>query len=171
MRAIALALSLLLTTAPPQGRAAASVLTPVAIPPAADLQRDATLVRRSGLPILLLVVAPGCHYCTVVEERFIKPMIRGRSYAGKVLFRRLQLDTPTVVDFDGRRVGARALARAHGVRLTPTVLFLGPHGEELAARVVGISNEYYYGGLIDEGINAARAALQRATAAHPVSAP
>jgi hypothetical protein len=171
MRATALGLYLLLTTAPWMTVARATELAPVEIPAAADLRHDAELAGQSGLPILLLVVAPGCHYCKLVEEQFIKPMIRGGAYADRVLIRRLPLDVPTLVGFDGRRVGARALARVFGVRLTPTVLFLGPRGDELAPRVVGISNEYYYGGLIDEGIAAAGAVLRPAPAGHLLNAP
>jgi hypothetical protein len=56
---------------------------------------------------------------------------------------------------------SRDFAYGYGVTLTPTLLFLGPDGEELASRRVGVGNMEYYHYLLDRGIEEALLKLRR----------
>ena len=52
-----------------------------------------------------------------------------------------------------------ALAAALGIRLAPTVVFLGPDGSELAERLVGYSSPDFYGAYLEQRIEQARSRL------------
>ena len=125
------------------------------VPPVRDLREDAKLARMARVPILVIVSSYDCPYCHRVEQHFLIPMLRNRSYQSRVLFRRLDVHDAFIRDFEGNEVSGQDLATRYRAWLTPTVLFLGPTGRELAERVVGLTNEYYYGGLLDDGIDTA----------------
>jgi len=131
------------------------------LPVVEDLRAEARQAEAAGVPILLLVSSEHCSYCRLVEENFLGPMSGNPGYRDKVLIRRLDLGRSVVRDFDGTSTSPRQLATRYGATLTPTVLFLNARGEEIAPRIVGIANEYFYGGELDEGIDAARSRLQK----------
>jgi hypothetical protein len=80
-----------------------------------------------------------------------------------VLIRKVYIDSEeTLRDFSGAPVTGAELAARYGVKLTPIVVFLGPEGEELAERMIGISSPDYYGAYLDEHI---ATALQQMSAA------
>jgi len=56
-------------------------------------------------------------------------------------------------------VSPAALADALGIRLTPTVAFIGPRGE-LAERLIGYQSADFYGAYLDERVGASIAALR-----------
>lgn len=117
----------------------------------------------NGRPLLLAFVADYCHYCEIVEEEFLKPMLRNRAYDSKVVIRTVDLGSnASIVGFDGRALSIRALAERYQVKVTPTVAFLNSAGTALAPTLVGVSNIEFYGGFLDDAIDAA---LSRVTAA------
>ena len=59
----------------------------------------------------------------------------------------------------GAAASGADLADRLGVRVTPTVVFLGPRGE-LADRLIGYSSRDFYGAYLDERIELARTALR-----------
>ncbi|HSH31005.1 MAG TPA: thioredoxin fold domain-containing protein [Thiohalobacter sp.] len=113
-----------------------------------------------GLPLLLAFSSRHCAYCDQVEQDFLVPMLISGDYEDRVLIRKLNIDAGIMVgDLQGEIRPARRIADEYGVDMTPTLLFLGPDGEELAKRVVGLLTPDFYGGYIDRGIDTARAAL------------
>ena len=64
-----------------------------------------------------------------------------------------------LLGFDGKPTTAAAQARAWQATFTPTVLFLGSQGQELAERLVGIAVPDFYDAYLDQRLNAARQAL------------
>jgi thioredoxin-related protein len=132
----------------------------VYVPLAQDLSTDGRAAKERGLPILLLMAAEYCTYCKYVEQNFLKPMISSGDHKDKVLIRIFYIDGHQPIrDFDGSSVTPEALAARYRVQLTPTVLFLGPGGQELAERLVGISSKDFYGVYLEQGIDAALAKL------------
>lgn len=115
-----------------------------------------------GLPLLLAFSSRHCTYCDRVEQDFLVPMLISGDYEDRVLIRKLNIDAGVMVeDLHGEIRPARRIADEYAVDMTPTLLFLGPDGKELADRIVGLLTPDFYGGYIDRGIDSANAALQQ----------
>lgn len=128
----------------------------VYVPLMQDFSADAALAKQRGIPLLVLMAADYCTYCQYIEKHFLKPMIISGDYQDKVIIRVLYIDGFTPVkDFDGRSVMPDEVAARYQATLTPTVLLLGPGGEELAPRLVGISSKDFYGAYLDQRIETA----------------
>ena len=127
--------------------------------PATDLRTDARIARDRGLVLMLEFSSADCGYCRKLEAFFLLPMQRNPGYDDKVLIRSVSLDDhETLVDFEGRSIGTREFAARYGVSLTPTLVFLGADGSERSEKLVGIWSEDFFGGFIDNRIEAALAA-------------
>ena len=110
-----------------------------------------------GEPLVLLASLPGCPYCERIRRSHLLPL--AREWGGGVF----QIDvgsSAAVVDFDGATRTHDAVADALHARFTPTVLFLGPKGEELGERLVGAGIADFYGALLEQRLDAARVALR-----------
>ena len=126
-----------------------------------DFQAEARLSRERRLPMLVMFAAETCTYCRYIDKNFLTPMIISGKYNDKVLIRVIYIDSlDNVRDFSGKPVPVEDLAASYHVKLTPTVLFLGPNGEELAPRMIGISSPDFYGTYLDQHIDQARAKLR-----------
>jgi thiol-disulfide isomerase/thioredoxin len=133
----------------------------VKIPYASDFSRDAQLARERHLPIMVVVVADHCPYCTLLEEEFIRPMLISGDYDNKVIIRTVDINRgSTLVNFDGSSIEPEVFAAKRGVFVTPTLLFLGPDGKELVKRMIGINTVEMYGFYLDEAIDNSRARLR-----------
>jgi hypothetical protein len=142
--------------------ATAALLVAPAAPGDTALERPASLRAAAAAaaarrePLVLLVSLPGCPYCERVRRAHLLPLVRETHVPA------VQIDSGSsaaVDDFDGVRVSHDAVARRLGARFTPTVLFLGPDGAELAERLVGAGNPDFYGALLEQRLDTARAAL------------
>ena len=140
---------------------------PVTLKQPKDLAQLGREARRRHLPILLMFGLTECSYCHLVAEDFLKPMLRSGDYTDKILIRRLDIDHrgAAITDFDGRPTTLGALADRYRVTVTPTVVFLGPEGQALASRMVGVTTPDYYGGYLDQHIDTALAKMRPAGAA------
>ena len=141
--------------------AAADVDDDAALPPVKisifnDLQAVADTARARRLPMLIMFAMEGCGYCKTVEEEFLKPMLRSGEYKDRVIMGEVRLDPGTRIrDFNGRMISADQLALRYGAPVTPTVIFVGPEGQELSPKLIGVSTVYFYGGDLDNGIDQA----------------
>ncbi|MCP3663007.1 MAG: thioredoxin fold domain-containing protein [Gammaproteobacteria bacterium] len=122
-----------------------------------DLQADTRLAKSEHLPILLLVSQEDCPFCVLIKQEILQPMIISGDYNDKLLIRELYIDAgEQVIDLRGKQRDSAEVAHDYGVSLTPTMLFLGPDGTELADRMVGIQTvemfSYYVDSAIDEAI-------------------
>lgn len=129
-----------------------------ALPRPASLPAEAQAAAQRGEPLVLLVSLPGCPYCERVRRGYLTPLAR-ESGGGVV-----QIDlgsTRTLTDFDGATRTHDAIARARNASFTPTVLFLGPRGDEIAERLVGAGVPDFYGAYLDQRLVTARKALSR----------
>ncbi|MDO8387437.1 MAG: hypothetical protein Q7T13_13700 [Polaromonas sp.] len=108
-------------------------------------------------PLVILVSLPGCPYCEVVRRNYLLPAQRD---AGLQAWQLNISDRSTpLVGFDGKATTAAAQIAAWKAGFTPTVLFLGPQGQELAERLVGLGSNDFYGAYLDERLSTARKAL------------
>lgn len=134
---------------------AASVRALTELPRPTSLRDAARDSAARGEPLVLLVSLPGCPYCERVRRSHLLPLACA---AGGVV----QIDVGSaaaVVDFDGHARTHDAVATGLRARFTPTVLFLGPTGGELSERLVGAGIADFYGALLEQRLEAARAAL------------
>ena len=128
-----------------------------------DFQALGQRAEARNLPILLMFSSPFCSYCEVVEEDFLKPMLRSGDYDDRVLIAKVQMQVGSrkVTGFQGERISVDELAARYDVGLTPTVVFLDSEGHAMAEKLVGITTAAYYGGYLDDGIDTALRRLQR----------
>ena len=105
----------------------------------------------------MLVSLPGCPYCELVRRSYLLP---GRRESGLQAW---QVDstnaTTPLISFDGKTSTAAAQVKLWKATFTPTVLFLGPQGQELALRLVGAGIPDFYGAYLDERLDTARKAV------------
>jgi len=133
------------------------MVTSSALPTPRSLPDAAQAAAALREPLVVMTTLKGCPYCDVVRGHYLLPMQK----AGQVQV--IQLDmtdraTP-LKGFDGRNTTAAAQVKAWQAKLAPTVLFLGPKGEELAERLVGMAVPDMYGSYLDGRLEEARKAL------------
>lgn len=127
---------------------------------ARNLQQDAQVAGRKGIPVLIVFTAPDCRYCDRVINYYLVPMQRNPQTAGTVLIRSMDMTKTTrLVDFSGHVTTERAFAKSLGVHFAPTVMVFTPGGKPGARPLVGLGPEDYYGGFLDQAIAATRAKI------------
>jgi thioredoxin-related protein len=131
------------------------------VPLAADLAADARLAASTGRPLMLLFTREECGYCALLKRSVIVPMIISGEYEDRVIIRELVIDRgPDLLDFGGQRVSPFAVADRYEAFFAPVVLLVGPDGEELHERLIGISNEEMYLFYLDQAIDRSTAVLR-----------
>ena len=128
-----------------------------ALPVPASLPQVAHSAKTQGQPLVLLISLPGCVYCEMVRRNYLMPMLAESGLQA------WQLDitnrSASLIGFDGKPTSAAAQTKAWKATFTPTVLFLGSQGQELAERLVGIAVPDFYGVYLEQRLAAARKAL------------
>ncbi len=132
------------------------------LPQARDLQATGHEAARAGVPVVLAVVADGCPYCRVVEDEVLRPMQADPAYRQGVRLRLLNLSDPRPLrDFDGRMRTPAEIAARYRAHVTPTLLILGPGGQEIGERQVGITVIDFYWSYLDAALEEARQHLAK----------
>lgn len=129
-----------------------------------DFHRLAEKARREQRLIMLLVSQVDCPYCHLIKEEVIRPMILGGDFKNEILIREIFMDEgERLIDFHGQETPAADFAHDYGVFVTPTLLFLGADGQELAKKMTGVNTieMYYY--YVDQSI---RLALKKLRGKH-----
>jgi len=115
-----------------------------------DFSALGRLARAENKVIFLEVSASYCGWCRTLEEHIIRPMIISGDYDEYVLFRKINIDSSyPMKGFDGRATSPAKFAFRFDASLTPTLLFLGPDGQELSERIVGVNTLELYGEYVD----------------------
>ena len=115
------------------------------IPQAENLQQDARTAQRRGIPILLYVTLPDCHFCAKLEQKVLLPMLRSGDYQDRVLLREVNWESKQpLIDFSGDSVVPEILLQAYDIAVTPTLVFVGPDGKALAKPLVGYNGSDFY---------------------------
>ena len=129
-----------------------------ALPSPTSLRGAAQAAAARREPLVVMTTLTGCPSCAIVRNPDLRPL---RS-EGKV--HAVQLDvmdrTGTLQGFDGQLTTPAEQARAWKARFTPTVLFFGPDGRELAERLVGIAVPDFYGEYLEARLAEARQKLK-----------
>lgn len=119
-----------------------------------DLSALASQANNQQVPILIMFSQQGCAYCVVLEENYLKPMLKSGDYQNKVIIRKVRIDSyDTLRGFDGSPVEADKLATNYRAYVTPTMVFLDHNGKELTTRLLGIGTEGFFANEIDQAID------------------
>jgi hypothetical protein len=117
-------------------------------------------VGRDGRPVVAMFSIDGCPWCEAIRREQLNSLLREQAERGTAFD-----------DADGAVAGAgpaparwreaaspAALARLLGVKIAPTLVFLGPDGE-VAERLVGYGSPDFFSAYLDERIDQARRAV------------
>ena len=110
------------------------------LPAPGSLAEELAKALRIGQPLVVMVSLRGCPWCEQVRNHYLAPM---RAREGLPV---VQVDMHSAVPTRTVRAVPTthdALVRAWGVKVAPTVLFLGPGGQEVADRLVGGAPDFY----------------------------
>jgi thioredoxin-related protein len=132
---------------------AATAGAAAALPAAGDLAADGAAAKDKRLPVLLFFNRAGCPYCERALREHLTPMHRDPAYAGRVLFRQVEIDKALrLVDFGGRATTHREFASRYKIRLTPTIWFVDGEGNALTEPITGLRTADFYGFYLDQAI-------------------
>ncbi len=133
-----------------------------AVPVATDFAAHARRAAALDAPLIVLVSLRDCVYCGPIRQRELAPLVRSGNYE----VREIGMDsTAPVRDFDGSTTTGVAWARAHGVKVSPTVLFLDTSGRPVADPLIGAGLPDFYGAYLDDAIARGRARLHAGSGA------
>ena len=98
-------------------------------------------------PLVVMISLAGCGYCKLVRENYLLPMLS----RGELVVVQLDMKSnAALLDAFGNVSTHDQVIRGWGVRLAPTLLFLGRNGIEVADRLVGMNSADFYGAMLDE---------------------
>lgn len=140
------------------------------LPMAKDMTKVARDAKQRRAPILVLFSSAGCHYCAEVRDEFLIPTTRNADYDNKVVMVEVEAGSSMrMIDFDGKVTTHADFAQRYGISMTPTVKLMDDQGREVAVPLVGIVSRDYYGGFLDQAIDAGLARIRGTsnTAANP----
>jgi thioredoxin-related protein len=128
---------------------------PAVLPPAQSLQDELAAALRQGQPLLVMASLEGCVYCRIARQSHLAPMQR----AGQPIVQVDLRSNASVRDFAGKTTTHDELARRWNVTITPTLLFFGPGGREVAERMEGAYQPDFYGPYLQERLAQSRQRL------------
>lgn len=132
------------------------------VPLATDFAAHARRAASLDAPLIVLVSLRDCVYCAPIRQRELAPLVR----SGKYEVREIGMDSAAPVrEFDGSTTTGVAWARAHGVKVSPTVLFLDTRGHPVADPLIGAGLPDFYGAYLDDAIARGRARLHAGSSA------
>ncbi len=117
-----------------------------ALPLARDLSAETTLATQRGQALVVLISLHGCVYCERVRRSHLLPMLA----QGQAVVQLDMNSSAPVRDFQQRSTSHEELVRRWQIKVAPTLLFVGPGGRELAARMEGSYQPDFYGAYLDE---------------------
>lgn len=131
----------------PRARAATQGLLPEPRSLAAEIER----ALGKGRALVVLASLEGCSWCKLVRQSYLTPLLAAGQPVIEVEMGR---STP-LADFYGAPSTQAQVAKSLGVRVAPTVLFVGRGGRELAPRLVGVPLPDFYGAYLQQQVDAA----------------
>ncbi|MEJ2140890.1 MAG: thioredoxin fold domain-containing protein [Gammaproteobacteria bacterium] len=119
-----------------------------------DLYTLGEKANKKDLPILVMFSQTGCAYCVVLEDQYLRPMLKSGDYRDKVIIRKVKIDGfDTLRNFDGSEIEASDFAGKYRAYVTPTMVFLDHNGNELTSRLMGVGTEGFFAAEIDQAID------------------
>ena len=130
--------------------------TPLAVlPPARSLPEELAAALRQRQPLLVMASLEGCVYCKIARQSHLAPMQRGGQPIVQVDLR----SSAAVRDFSGQMTTHDELTRRWKISITPTLLFFGPGGREVAERMERAYQPDFYGPYLEDRLEQSRKRL------------
>ena len=124
---------------------------------AQSLQNDLLQAISKNQPLIVMVGFASCPYCKLVRQNYM-PAVQNE-HKLKVVEIDMYTDT-SVRNFLGTQTTHRKIAKDWNVKTSPTVLFFGKEGHEVAKRLVGGSIDFY-NAYLEERITEAVASFKK----------
>ena len=125
------------------------------LPAAQSLPDELARALQNKQPLVVMVSLDGCVFCRQARQSHLSPLQK----AGAVIVQVDMRSSQAVLDFNGKLTTHDQLTRVWKVSITPTLLFFGPGGKEVAERMEGAYLPDFYGPYLDERIAQGRQAL------------
>lgn len=126
------------------------------LPAPVSLAADITKATNARQPLVVMVSLEGCAFCKIVRDSHLGPM---RERDGLPVVQVDMRSKQVLTDAKGQKVTHDELVRSWGIKVAPTVLFLGRDGAEIAPRMVGGYIPDFYGTYLEENLITARKLL------------
>lgn len=128
------------------------------LPTPRSLRAAAQTAAARGEPLVVMTSLAGCVYCDLVRNSHLVPMLR----RGEVVAVQIDVrDRQSVLQgLGGETTSPADIASAWKARFTPTVLFFGSDGRELAERLVGVAVPDFYGEYLEARLAESRRRLR-----------
>ena len=137
------------------GAGAGSVQAAGKLPLSTSLKDELARALKARQPLVVMVSLHRCPWCEAVRNNYLAPM---HAQEGLPVVQVDMRSTARSRAPDGAATTHDALVRGLGVKVAPTLLFLGPGGAEVAERLVGGATDFYAASL-DKRLAQARQAL------------
>lgn len=125
------------------------------LPAAQSLPEEWARALQNHQPLVVMVSQDGCVFCRQARQSHLSPMHKAGSVIVQVDMRSAQ----AVLDFAGKLTTHDQLTRVWKVSITPTLLFFGPGGKEVAERMVGAYLPDFYGPYLEQRIAQGRLSI------------
>jgi len=118
-----------------------------------DMYASQQIASARQMPVMIMFAAEECPYCEILESEVLRPMLISGDYGGKVLIRKFMIDHDAKIrDFDGKMIDSSDFPDRYNVFVTPTLVFLGYDGQELAETIIGVNTLELFAGRVDDAI-------------------
>ena len=125
------------------------------LPAAQSLPDELSRALKSKQPLIVMVSLDGCVFCRQARQSHLSSM----ALAGTAIVQVDMRNNQPVLDFAGKLTTHDELTRRWKVSITPTLLFFGPGGKEVADRMEGAYLPDFYGPYLEERMARGRQAL------------
>jgi len=125
------------------------------LPLSQSLPDELARALKQGQPLVVMVSLHPCPWCDEVRTNYLAPM---HAREGLAVVQVDMRGAQVTRNLQGQPSTHDALVRAWEVKAAPTVLFLGPGGQEVADRLVGGSPDFY-SAYLDGRLERARKAI------------
>jgi thioredoxin-related protein len=125
------------------------------LPAAQSLPDELARALKNKQPLIVMVSLDGCVFCRQARQSHLSPMAR----AGTAIVQVDMRNNQPVLDFAGKLTTHDQLTRQWKVSITPTLLFFGPGGKEVAERMEGAYQPDFYGPYLEDRMAQGRKAL------------
>lgn len=122
-----------------------------ALPVASSLMAELAAALGKGRALVVMVSLEGCPFCKIVRENYLTPL---RAEGQPVVQLEMKRALP-LVDLSGASTTHGRFVESQGVKVAPTVLFLGRGGKEAAPRLAGVTIPDFYGAYLQDRVDAA----------------
>ena len=125
------------------------------LPVSRSLPDELAIALQKGQPLIVMASLAGCVFCRQARESHLSPMHQAGSSIVQIDLRSPQ----PVLNFAGQSTTHDQLARLWKISITPTLLFFGPGGKEVAERMEGDYQPDFYGPYLEERLAKVRKLL------------